>query len=82
MTWSSVCSAIVFAPDGARWPKQWAIAAALPMGFQNCPWRRLAPPEWAIHLAWNGDLRLNGAICGRCVQRPLKATTQVPDWRS
>ncbi len=72
-------AAIVFAPEVP-------LASAMTMlplcavGFQNAL-GALAPPEVGVHLAWNGDLRLNGAICGR-----MRATasdrdpTQVPDW--
>ncbi len=56
-------AAIVFAPDVV-------LADALAMlplcgvGFQNAL-GALAPPEVAVHLDWNGDLRINGASCGR-----------------
>lgn len=56
-------AAIVFAPDV---PLQDAMGM-LPVcgiGFQNAL-GALAPPEVAVHLDWDGGLRVNGAACGR-----------------
>lgn len=55
-------AAIVFAPDVAL---EDAIAM-LPLcgvGFQNAL-GALAPPEVAVHLEWNGGIRINAAACG------------------
>lgn len=55
--------AMVFAPDVI-------LADAMTMlplcgvGFQNAL-GALAPPEVAVHLEWNGGLKINGASCGR-----------------
>ncbi|RMF35696.1 MAG: hypothetical protein D6754_12735, partial [Alphaproteobacteria bacterium] len=41
----------------------------------------LAPPELAVHLTWEGGIRVNGAACGGF--RAVAATTDpqaVPDW--
>lgn len=41
----------------------------------------LAPPEVAMHLDWNGGIRINGATCGRF--RAIAPTSEpqvVPDW--
>jgi BirA family transcriptional regulator, biotin operon repressor / biotin---[acetyl-CoA-carboxylase] ligase len=56
-------AAIVFAPEVALED----AAVMLPVcavGFQNAL-GALAPPEVAVHLDWNGGLRINGAACGR-----------------
>lgn len=55
-------AAIVFAPDV---PLR-AAMAMLPLcgvGFQNAL-GALAPPEVAVHLDWDGGVRINGAACG------------------
>ena len=58
-------------------------ASMLPLcgvGFQNAL-GALAPPEVAVHLDWDGGLRVNGARCGRLA---IAASTDdpdaVPDW--
>ncbi len=50
------------------------------VGFQNAL-GALAPPEVAVHLEWDGGIRVNGAACGGF--RVLSATDDpqaVPDW--
>ena len=56
-------AAIVFAPEV---PLEDAIAMlpACGIGFQNAL-GALAPPEVAVHLDWQGGIRVNGATCGR-----------------
>lgn len=75
-------AAVVFAPEV---PLRRAMAA-LPVcavGFQNAL-GALAPPEVAVHLDWNGGLRVNGARCGRLRAATWEAAAQrpesVPDW--
>lgn len=71
--------ALVFAPDV---PLRQAMAM-LPLcgvGFQNAL-GALGPPEVAVHLDWDGGIRVNGATCGRF--RTLAANADpdaVPDW--
>ncbi|SDE50340.1 biotin/lipoate--protein ligase family protein [Ruegeria marina] len=74
-----VGAALVLAPEV---PLRDAIAM-LPLcgvGFQNAL-GALAPPEVAVHLDWDGGLRVNGASCGRfraCAASDDPDT--VPDW--
>jgi BirA family biotin operon repressor/biotin-[acetyl-CoA-carboxylase] ligase len=57
--------------------------AMLPLcavGFQNAL-GALAPPEVGVHLAWNGDLRVNGAICGQMRAAASDSDPKTePDW--
>ncbi|MDQ7080265.1 MAG: DUF4444 domain-containing protein [Paracoccaceae bacterium] len=72
-------AAIVLAPEE---PLESAMAAmiACAVGFQNAL-GALAPPEVAVHLTWDGLIKVNGAECGRL--RAAASTTDadaVPDW--
>ncbi|MDD9720686.1 DUF4444 domain-containing protein [Sulfitobacter sp. PR48] len=75
----TVEAALVFAPEV---PLRDAMAM-LPLcgiGFQNAL-GALAPPEIAVHLDWDGGIRINNASCGRF--RCIASTTDpdaVPDW--
>ena len=72
-------AALVFAPEV---PLAEAVGM-LPLcgvGLQNAL-GALAPPEVAVHLEWDGGIRINGAGCGRF--RMMASTAdpdQVPDW--
>lgn len=72
-------AALVFAPDV---PLADAIAM-LPLcgvGFQNAL-GSLAPPEVAVHLDWDGGLRINGASCGRLrAGASTSDPSAEPDW--
>jgi BirA family transcriptional regulator, biotin operon repressor / biotin---[acetyl-CoA-carboxylase] ligase len=72
-------AAMVFAPEILL---QDAIAM-LPvcgLGFQNAL-GALAPPEVAVHLDWDGGLRINGAKCGRLrVAASTNSDSENPDW--
>lgn len=72
-------AALVFAPEV---PLRNAMAM-LPLcgvGFQNAL-GALAPPEVAVHLGWTGDIRINGARCGRFRAAASGADPDaVPDW--
>lgn len=72
-------AAMVFAPEILL---QDAIAM-LPvcgLGFQNAL-GALAPPEVAVHLDWDGGLRINGAKCGRLrVAASTNTDSERPDW--
>lgn len=72
-------TAMVFAPDVI-------LADAMTMlplcgvGFQNAL-GALAPPEVAVHLEWNGGLKINGASCGRMRVAASDNDPDVePDW--
>lgn len=55
-------AAIVFAPDVCL-ADAMAMLPLCGVGFQNAL-GALAPPEVAVHLDWDGGLRINGASCG------------------
>ncbi|AXI45603.1 hypothetical protein C1J03_05860 [Sulfitobacter sp. SK012] len=71
--------ALVFAPEV---PLADAVAM-LPLcavGFQNAL-GALAPPEVAVHLGWDGGVRINGASCGQFKMAASDPDpTAVPDW--
>ncbi len=76
---STAEAAMVFAPEV---PLKEAVVM-MPLcgvGFQNAL-GALAPPEVAVHLDWDGGIRVNGASCGHF---SLRASDQdpdaVPDW--
>lgn len=72
-------AAIVFAPE-VPLIEAMAMLPLCGVGFQNAL-GALAPPEVAVHLDWNGGLRINGASCGRL--RAATATEEAqsePDW--
>jgi len=72
-------AALVFAPEVSL-SKAMAMLPLCAVGFQNAL-GALAPPEVAVHLDWEGGLRINGAACGRF--DVLSATDDpdaVPDW--
>jgi biotin-(acetyl-CoA carboxylase) ligase len=56
-------AAIVFAPD-VPLREAMSMLPVCGVGFQNAL-GALAPPEVAVHLEWDGGLRINGASCGR-----------------
>ncbi|WP_425039020.1 DUF4444 domain-containing protein [Primorskyibacter sp. S187A] len=72
-------AALVFAPEVPLG----AAMAMLPLcgvGFQNAL-GALAPPEVAVHLEWNGGIRVNGAACGGfSVAASTDDAEAVPDW--
>ena len=74
-----VRAAIVFAPEV---PLEDAMAM-LPLcgvGFQNAL-GALAPPEVAVHLSWDGQIKVNGAGCGRLRAAASSGQREVvPDW--
>lgn len=72
-------AAIVFAPE-ASLADAIAVQVICGVGFQNAL-GALAPPEVAVHLDWDGGIRLNG---GRCGALSVAANTHdpglVPGW--
>lgn len=76
---NSIDAALVFAPEISL-SKAMAMLPLCGIGFQNAL-GALAPPEVAVHLEWDGGLRINGAKCGRfsaaCSEDDPNA---VPDW--
>ncbi len=72
-------AAIVFAPEEAL-ESALAVLPACGVGFQNAL-GALAPPEVAVHLTWDGTIRVNGGRCGRLrVAADTDEATQVPGW--
>lgn len=72
-------AALVFAPEV---PLEHAMAMlpACGIGFQNAL-GALAPPEVAMHLEWDGKIRINGASCGLLrAAASSEDPTAVPDW--
>lgn len=59
---NQLSAAIVFAPDVALQDAM-AMLPVCGVGFQNAL-GALAPPEVAVHLDWDGGIRINGASCG------------------
>ncbi|QDG75913.1 biotin/lipoate--protein ligase family protein [Labrenzia sp. PHM005] len=50
------------------------------LGFQAAL-GALAPPEVAVHLEWDGNIRVNGATCGRLrVRASGTEPSATPDW--
>lgn len=72
-------AALVFAPE-VTLEKAMSMLPTCGIGFQNAL-GALAPPEVAVHLEWNGTIRVNGARCGR--MRAMASTDSsdtTPDW--
>lgn len=72
-------AALVFAPD-VPLNKAMAMLPLCGVGFQNAL-GALAPPEVAVHLEWNGAIRINGATCGRfCASSSQNDPKAEPEW--
>ncbi|KIN70327.1 hypothetical protein Z945_3703 [Sulfitobacter noctilucae] len=72
-------AALVFAPDVAL-EDALVMMPLCGVGFQNAL-GALAPPEVAVHLDWNGGLRINGASCGHLrVAASTAEPLAQPDW--
>lgn len=72
-------AALILAPEV---PLAQAVAMFITcgIGFSNAL-GALSPPEVAVHLEWDGRIRVNGAVCGR--HRLAASTTDpkaVPNW--
>lgn len=74
ITSDTLRAAIVFAPEV---PLQSALIMRVicGIGFQNAL-GALAPPEVSVHLEWQGNIRVNGALCGAL---QLAASPQEPE---
>lgn len=72
-------AALVFAPEVAL-AEAMAMLPLCGVGFQNAL-GALAPPEVAVHLTWEGGIRVNGALCGQLqVAADTSDPALVPDW--
>lgn len=63
ITANRLMAALVMAPE-VPLEEAMAMLPVCGLGFQNAL-GALAPPEVAVHLDWDGGLRINGASCGR-----------------
>ncbi|TYC48240.1 DUF4444 domain-containing protein [Rhodobacterales bacterium] len=72
-------ASLIFAPE-VPLEDAMTVLPVCGLGFQAAL-GALAPPEVAVHLEWDGRIRVNGALCGRL---RVKASTldpdEVPDW--
>lgn len=76
---SDLRAAIVLVPE-VPLEDAMAMLPACGVGFQNAL-GALAPPEVAVHLDWQGGIRINAAMCGRLrAACSTEEVTQVPDW--
>lgn len=72
-------AALIFAPEVSL-EQAIAILPVCGLGFQAAL-GALAPPEVAVHLDWDGRIRVNGAVCGRMrVKASTKDPEAIPDW--
>ena len=72
-------SALVFAPE-VPLAQAMAMLPLCGVGLQNSL-GALAPPEVAVHLGWSGEIRVNGARCGRFrVAASTDDESAQPDW--
>lgn len=72
-------AALVFAPEVSLRDAM-IMLPICGIGFQNAL-GALAPPEVSVHLAWQGDIRVNGAVCGalKVAAAPHDAD-RAPNW--
>ncbi|MFC3616662.1 DUF4444 domain-containing protein [Lutimaribacter marinistellae] len=72
-------AAVVFAPETSL-DQAMAMLPLCAVGFQNAL-GALAPPEVAVHLSWDGQIRVNGARCGFFrAAASTREPEEIPDW--
>lgn len=72
-------AALVFAPEVSL-EDAVTMLPVCGIGFQNAL-GALAPPEVAVHLEWQGGIRINGASCGRLrMASSTREPDEQPDW--
>ena len=72
-------ASLIFAPEVSL-EEAMATLPVCGLGFQAAL-GALAPPEVAVHLEWDGTLRVNGAVCGKMRIKASTSTPEaVPDW--
>jgi len=72
-------AAIVFAPE-VPLSNAMAMLPLCGVGFQNAL-GALAPAEVGVHLGWNGEIRVNGAVCGQLrAAASSNDPDKQPDW--
>lgn len=76
---TQVEAALVFAPE-VPLSQAMTMLPLCGVGLQNAL-GALAPPEVAVHLDWDGGIRVNGASCGGfSVLSSTSDPTEIPDW--
>ncbi|WP_101068629.1 biotin/lipoate--protein ligase family protein [Roseovarius salinarum] len=75
ITADRLAAALVVAPE-VPLEAAMAVLPACGIGFQNAL-GALGPPEVAVHLEWDGGIRVNGGACGR-----LRAMADTSDPRA
>ena len=79
LTADELRAALVFAPEVSL-EDATAMLPACGIGFQNAL-GALAPPEVAVHLEWDGRIRINGGACGRLrIAASDHDPKAEPDW--
>ncbi|SLN20522.1 hypothetical protein ROA7450_00698 [Roseovarius albus] len=74
-----LAAALVMAPE-VPLEQAMAMLPGCGVGFQNAL-GAIAPPEVAVHLEWDGGLRINGASCGKLrVAAGGDDPAQEPGW--
>lgn len=79
VTADRLAAALVLAPE-VPLEQAMAMLPVCGVGFQNAL-GALGPPEIAVHLDWDGGIRVNGAACGRL--RVMAGTSDpkaMPEW--
>ena len=79
VTPQTLAAALVLVPE-VPLEQAMAMLPACGIGFQNAL-GALGPAELAVHLGWDGHIRVNGAACGRL--RAMAGTSDPksePDW--
>ncbi|WP_112323213.1 biotin/lipoate--protein ligase family protein [Oceanibium sediminis] len=72
-------AAIVLAPE-VPLERAMTMLVVCGIGFSNAL-GALAPPEVAVHLHWDGRIRVNGGLCGKLSTAAATHDPQsVPDW--
>lgn len=75
----NLLAAMVFAPEVAL-EKALPVRIACELGLHDAL-GALAPPELAVHLAWDGRVAVNGAGCGRFrIAASSEDPLATPDW--
>lgn len=79
VTKNEVAATFIFAPDVVL-VKSLAMFPLCGVGLQNAL-GALAPPEVAVQLEWDGQIRINAAKCGRFQMAASDSKRDhVPDW--
>ncbi|GHF44014.1 biotin/lipoate--protein ligase family protein [Seohaeicola zhoushanensis] len=72
-------AAVIFAPE-VPLAEAAAVLVVCGVGLQNAL-GALAPPEVAVHLEWDGGIRVNGGACGRLsLAGNTRDPEAVPGW--